>query len=98
MTSVETPSFLEVPEAARVVCESHQALANGEVACAVRRIGGGELVVITLIRFFDEGSRSLRGTVIAYMGDGRLVDFPSGDRIAVPSDMVININGSAIGS
>ncbi len=98
MPRVETPAFLEVPEAARVVCESHRPLANDEIACAVPRIGGGERVVITQTKFFDEVDRTLRGTVIAYVADGSLVDFPSGDRVAVPADVVIKTNGGTVRS
>lgn len=85
---VATPVFFETPEAVWVKCASHQILPTNEVACAVTRVDGRERVIMILSRFFDAKQERVEGIVIANVEDGRLVDFPSGDRIAVPSDVV----------
>jgi hypothetical protein len=88
MPSLAIPTFLEMPKLAWVRCESHRRLPNDEVACAVRRVSGDDAVVIAIAHYFDERRSSLRATWVANIADGALVDFPSGERLAVPSEVV----------
>ena len=91
MPQVDIPNFLE-PTTVWVRCESYRSLPSNEIACEIQRIYGGTGLVITVPRYFEDNGSGARvwalqiGTI--QNGQGKLVDFPSGERIAVPADKV----------
>lgn len=86
MANIEVPEFLENPKMAWVQCVDHRVLPNDEVVCQIPRVGDRIALVISPARFFKKGR--LQGELIAFINDGRLVTFPSGDRVTVPSASV----------
>ncbi len=100
MPNIEMPSFLDAPTGVWVKCESFTALPANEVICEVQRVYGGTGLVITGSEFFEENGSGprVRGAWVGVVmdGKGRLVDFPSGERIAVPADKVDAPHGSAV--
>lgn len=98
MPQVETPTFLESPEAVWVYCNYHRELPNDEVACEVPDAGDESRVVIVPSRYFDSEGVRLQGVVIAFTSDGSLVAFPSGDRVTVRPTSIESMNGSSLRS
>jgi hypothetical protein len=84
------------PQDAWVRCENVRTVGK-EVICSVARILGGTILIITSDKFADPSKNKVQGVVVASIADdGRLVDFPSGDRVAVPGDRIELINGSSV--
>jgi hypothetical protein len=96
MAKISIPEFFDAPESAKVAWETFRALGQDEIACEVRRVYGDTGIVIAGRRFFDEGARTVDGWLIGRADDGFLVDFPSGERYAVPKDKVERLNVSAV--
>lgn len=97
MADLDIPDFFITPQHAWIMCESHKVLSPQEVACEVMRTYGDTNVIITTRKFFDETHRRVAGLAVAAVKGGKLVDFPSGDRLAVPTSKVYT-NGSTVGS
>lgn len=82
------PTFLDTPENVRVRCESSRDLGGDEVACYVVGLNK-KAVVIVSSRFFDSANQRVHGLWIGDVeGEGRLVDFPSGDRLLVAPGLI----------
>jgi hypothetical protein len=100
MPKIEMPNFLDAPTKVWVKCESFTALPANEVICEVQRVYGGTGLVITGSKFFEDNGSGprVRGALVGVVmgGEGKLVDFPSGERIAVPADKVDALHGSAV--
>lgn len=100
MPKLEVPTFLESPEPVWVRCESFKSLPSEEIACEIQRVSGENGLVITTANFFENNGSGARvwGLHIASVsnGNGKLVDFPSGERIAVPADKVDVPHGSPV--
>lgn len=100
MPKLEMPTFLESPAQVWVRCESFKSLPTEEIACEIQRVKGENGLVITSAKFFENNGSGARvwGLHIAVVldGSGKLVDFPSGERIAVPADKVDVPNGSSV--
>jgi hypothetical protein len=91
------PEFFASPEPAWVLYEDTKDIGSAQVACSVRRFSGGTGIVITTSDYLDKESKRVWGIVIgAVPKGGRLVDFPSGERLAVPEGIVQPVNGSSI--
>jgi hypothetical protein len=88
LPAIEAPAFYAIARAVRVRCESHKTLANSEIACEVMRVSGPSEVVITDSRYFFPDGPWVQGWEVGDLTEGRLVDFPSGHRLAVPADKV----------
>jgi hypothetical protein len=91
------PNFYETTVPAWVRCDSVQAVGGTEIACSVPRFTGGIGVIITANKFVRPDQKKVWGLVIGSVNDnGRLVDFPSGDRLMVDSGIVEPVNGSTV--
>lgn len=91
------PRFLGEPKSVWVACESSKTLATQEIACSV--VGMSDTrVIIALADHFDAQSSRLRGFIVGTVGEeGRLVDFPSGDRLLVSTQQIEAANGGPVG-
>lgn len=97
MTLASIPDFYEVPQRAWIKCQKAEALGSMEVACSVPRVTGDSYLIVTSNKFFDDDLTKILAVIIAKVPDGRLVDFPSGDRLAVPSSVVeAEANGNPV--
>ncbi|MFN0096141.1 MAG: hypothetical protein ACKVVT_15375 [Dehalococcoidia bacterium] len=93
MPAIEVPVFLDAPSPVYVRCEASNEMDFAEVACSIRRPDGQERVIIVPGEYFDRGKNALRGFLVADVNDGKLVDFPSGDRVMVPLGSILSANG-----
>ena len=95
MVAVVTPTFLEAPENVRVKCESVKDLGGDEIACYVVGVNK-KAVVIVSNRFFDSRNQQVLGLWIGEAEQGKLIDFPSGDRLLVDAGLIEAVNGNPI--
>lgn len=91
-----SPRFRESPTAAWVQCEETKEVGELEVACLVERLGSGPGLIIAPKRFVDADKKEVWALWIGDVPSGRLMDFPSGDRLAVPKGKVRVQNGSSV--
>ena len=100
MPKLEMPIFLDNPTQVWVRCESFKALPTEEIACEIQRVYGDTGLVITPAKFCENNGAGARVWALhlglGMEGSGKLVDFPSGERIAVPAEKVDVPHGSAV--
>lgn len=91
MTTV--PTFYDSARETWIKCDEHRSISNdAEVACMIPKASGGTELVIAAARHFDNNRSALRGILVGLFGDGELVDFPSGERLLVPKNAILNGN------